>query len=58
MTPVEATTMSSGAQPMALAAAAHIFSAFSSPWGAQALAFPLLAITARALPFTRWAFVT
>ena len=53
MTPVEETTTSSGAQPMALAAAAHIRSAFSSPWGAQALAFPLLAMTARALPLAR-----
>ena len=58
MTPVEHTSTSSALQPTALAAAAHIRSAFSSPWGAQALALPLLAITARALPSARWAFVT
>ena len=34
MTPVEETSTSSGLQPMAAAAAAHIFSAFSSPGGA------------------------
>ena len=38
MTPVEHTSTSSGAQPTAFAAAAHMRSAFSSPWGAQALA--------------------
>ena len=58
MTPVEHTSTSSAPQPMALAAAAHIRSAFSSPRGAQALALPLLATTARARPFARWAFVT
>ena len=39
------------------AGAAHIFSAFSSPWGAQALALPLLAMMARMLPFARWSMV-
>ena len=58
ITPVEDTSTSSGAHPMAFAAAAHIFSAFSSPWGAQALALPLLAIMARMLPFARWSMVT
>ena len=58
MTPVEHTSTSSGAQPTAFAAAAHMRSAFSSPWGAQALALPLLAMTARAVPSARWAFVT
>ena len=53
MTPVEETSTSSGGQPMALAAAAHILMAFSSPWGAQALALPLLATMARALPSAR-----
>ncbi len=53
MTPVELTSTSSGLQPRAWAAAAHMRSAFSSPWGAQALAFPLLAMTARALPSAR-----
>ena len=58
ITPVEDTSTSSGVQPMAFAAAAHIFSAFSSPWGAQALALPLLAMMARTLPRARWDLVT
>ena len=55
MTPVEDTSTSLASQPMALAAAAHMRAAFSSPWGAQALALPLLARMARALPSARWA---
>ena len=58
MTPVAAQTTSSGTQPTALAAAAQTRSAFSSPWGAQALALPLLMTATRALPLARWALST
>ena len=58
MTPVEATTKSVGFSPVAAAAAAHIFSAFSCPSGAQALALPEFAITPRATPSSRCSMVT
>ena len=58
MTPVEATTKSVGFNPVALAAAAHIRSAFSWPMGAQALALPLLATIPRHTPSSRLPMVT
>ena len=58
MTPVDAATMSSAGQPMALAAAAQTRSAFSSPMGAQALALPLLMTAALAFPSARWRLST
>ena len=50
MTPVEATTTSSGAMPSSFAAISHILRAFSSPSALQVLALPELQITACALP--------
>ena len=58
MMPVDAATIFSAGQPTALAAAAQTRSAFSSPLGAQALAFPLLITAARALPSARWRLST
>ena len=58
MTPVEATTKSSGSWPVAWAAATHMASAFSWLMGQQALALPLLATTPQATPFSRWSMVT
>ena len=58
MTPVEATTKSSGWRPVAWAAAAHMAWAFSWLKGQQALALPLLATTPQAVPSSRWSMVT
>ena len=53
ITPVEATTKSSGFRPVARAARTHISSACSWLLGAQALALPELATMAWASPFSR-----
>ena len=58
ITPVEQTTKSSASRPVALAAAAHMASAFSWLPGQQALALPLLATIPQATPFSRWSMVT
>ena len=58
MTPVEQTMKSSASRPVALAAKAHIASAFSWLMGQQALALPLLATTPQAVPSSRWSIVT
>ena len=58
MTPVEATAKSSGARPVAWAAARHMAWAFSWLMGQQALALPLFATTPQATPFSRWSMVT
>ena len=58
MTPVDATTISFGEMPRACAARSLIFSAISIPSALQVLAFPLLQITACAVPSARCFFVT
>ena len=58
ITPVEATTMSSGLSPSSRAASPLIFSAISMPSALQVLALPLLQMTACALPSERCRLVT
>ena len=58
MTPVEATTKSAGARPVARAASRAISSAYSWLMGQQALALPLLAATPQAVPSSRCSIVT
>ena len=58
ITPVEATITSLAGIPVYSLVRAHIRSAFSTPSALQVLALPLLQITARALPFSRFFFVT
>ena len=58
MTPVEATTTSSGRMDSAFAVRADICSAISIPLALQVLALPLLQITAWAVPSLRCALVT
>ena len=58
MTPVEATTKSAGARPVARAASRAISSAYSWLMGQQALALPLLAATPQAVPSSRCSMVT
>ena len=58
ITPVDATTTSSGSKCSALAAASHIICAFCSPSALQVLAFPELQMTACAMPSARLRRVT
>jgi hypothetical protein len=58
MTPVEFMIISSGRILSSFAKVSHTERAFCSPSGAQALALPLLTITARAVPLIRLRLVT